>query len=271
MTLTENSHNNQQFSKLNAVTYDIIYQNKPYTEEATMVLNLFHKAHGRMPETYIDLACGTGKHLVEFAKKEIFVHGNDLSQEMLDCAAIRLKQLGTERYFLNQSPMQSCKVSPKNAGANRFDLATAFYTTVGYLTDPQDLDLFFKNLRTNVLKPGGCLFADLWSGHKMATGFSPYREKHVENEHWTVRRISKVKHLASQNTLHVHYDFEIQSKHTAEITKFSEDHHVRYHTEAEIVSLCQAYGLKILDMGPFFDEANQIHDAWNFYLFAQLV
>lgn len=246
--------------------YDLLHEAKPYASEVEFVLGRCLEHSRRRPETIVDLACGTGKHLLEFANRGLTVHGNDISAGMLAETQRRLDAARAKRFSLSRSPMQTLTL--KSPAPEHVELATAFYTAMGYLVAPEDLDALMRNLR-NILKPGGFFFADLWNGHKMASQFSPHREKTAENESIQVRRTSNVSSEPGQNALRVRFSFDLLTKATGVREAFSEEHCVRYHTVPEVENILMAHGFSLLEHGPYFDDATTTELSWNFYVLAQ--
>lgn len=257
-----------QFSVNYADVYDLLHLEKPYEEEVDLVLNMVRDATGRAPESMLDLACGTGKHIALFSQRGLYVHGNDLSEGMIGCAEKRLREIGAQRYRLTTSPMQVVRASAHDGDG--FDLVTAFYTAMGYVVEPGELDKLLVRIQ-NLVKPGGCFFADLWNGHKMASGFSAHREKTAEDDRITVHRESSVRHLPARNALDVHFSFRLSDKQGRELENFEESHQVRYHTPFEVENLLLAHGFEEIRSGPFFDDARATEDAWNFFVFSRRV
>lgn len=254
------------FSAAYSAVYDLLHRDKPYREEAAFVLDRYREATGATPKHAIDLACGTGWHVAEFCDRGIFTQGNDLSEGMIARARTRLSARGVVNHALTVGPME--RVESRCPEPTGFALATAFYTALGYLVEPASWDAFLKNLG-RLLQPGGLLFADLWSGHKMSRDFSPQRTRLFEDEEFSVRRISDVTHLPGKNALNVRFNFEIARKQSGEIDRFSEEHLIRYYTEAELRTIFNAYGFRLVGAGPFFDQATRVEDSWNFWILAQ--
>jgi ubiquinone/menaquinone biosynthesis C-methylase UbiE len=252
-----------QFSAKYAECYDLLHTSKTYGEEVDLVIGLASDALGHKPAHVLDLACGTGVHLVEFAQRGLSVHGNDLSSGMLERSERRLMASGVVNYHLTLGPMQDV---PAEQGS--VELAAAFYTALGYLVDPVQLHRFFRHLHS-ILKPGGCFFADLWNMHKMAVHYSPSRNRSAENENLSVHRTSSVSNVAARNALEVQFNFDVDDKRSHARDSFSETHLVRYHTVSEMENLLLAHGFSLLKSGPLFDEATRTEDAWNFFVFAQ--
>lgn len=259
---------NQQFSETYSELYDLLHDNKNYASEVETVFSLVLKDRGTPPKSVIDLACGTGRHLVKFAQLGLQIHGNDISSGMISRTENRLLDAGVKTYNLTNSPMQSVVARSDDSGEG-FELATAFYTALGYLVEPSELDNFFRHM-TTVLIPGGYLFCDLWNGHKMAREFSPSRTRQAENATTKVTRVSSVTHVPAQNSLNVSFKFEVQNKTNSTIEYFEETHLVRYHTVPEIENILKAHGFELVSIGPFFDDAKLAEDAWNFYFLARL-
>ena len=65
-----------------AAYYDLLYQDKNYHKEAKYILRLLED-NGISSGKILELGSGTGKHAEEFAKMGFFVHGIDLSPEMV--------------------------------------------------------------------------------------------------------------------------------------------------------------------------------------------
>ncbi len=257
----------QPFSYKYAEIYDVLHEGKPYRAEADFVINLGKTYLKRQPKSLIDLACGTGRHLVELAKNEIQIQGNDLSEGMLHRAQERLDEHFIKNCTLTRSPMQS--VQPAK-GFGKFDIASAYYTAVGYLVEPQELDLFFRNLKF-ILAPDGLFFADFWHGPQMSVGFSASRTREAHSSVLDVKRTSFTSHVPEKNALAVNFEFDVKRKGADSKEILKESHIVRYHSLPEIESILLAHGFKLLESGPFFDEATDLSKAWNFYICAQKI
>ena len=253
------------FSEKYSHLYDLLHAQKGYLEEVKFVWDKYVQIVGSNPKSVMDLACGTGKHLGAFLEFGAFVQGNDLSSGMVKRTEALLASADKEKYRTTVGPMQTVEnLSPDGT----FDLVVAYYTALGYLVEPDQLDLLLNRL-SSILKPGALFFADLWSGYKMAHDFSPSRTKEAETDHHVVKRVSQVEPDPTHNALKVAFDFTVTDKRSGSVEKFNETHWVRYHTPAEIKSLLLPYGFKVLDVGPFLEEGATLNQAWNFYFIAQ--
>lgn len=78
--------------------YDSYYRDKGYNAEVNFVLDLA-KQNSIPPRTILDIGCGTGGHLIPFAKKGLKVTGFDISEAMIKQAKEKLKRLILRQMF----------------------------------------------------------------------------------------------------------------------------------------------------------------------------
>ena len=111
-----------------AFYYDAIYNEIcDYKKDVELFLKIAQKHLTAKPVSVIDLGCGTGKHLEIFDEKGIEVAGIDLSEEMIALVEKRFKEKGKD-IFLRSGNMKDLAIDQK------FDLATSFFGSYGYLT-----------------------------------------------------------------------------------------------------------------------------------------
>lgn len=84
-----------------AAYYDLLTENVNYKVRSEYISNFFH-CYGIESGIILDLACGTGKLCVEFAKLGYDMIGVDLSSEMLSKAGENLAESGAEALLLCQ-------------------------------------------------------------------------------------------------------------------------------------------------------------------------
>jgi SAM-dependent methyltransferase len=110
------------FSK-SADMYDSFYGalGKDYDEEAATVLRLARRTV-RRPQSLLDVACGTGRHLEVFARTVGRCAGIDLDPAMLDIARARVPQARLEVADMVGFDL-----------GERFDVVTCLFSSVGYV------------------------------------------------------------------------------------------------------------------------------------------
>ncbi len=85
-----------------AYSYDSLMQNVDYHAYTKYLCSLFKK-YDRMPTLMLDLACGTGKFSIAFAKRGISVIGVDISSDMLSVAREKSAECGADVLYLCQN------------------------------------------------------------------------------------------------------------------------------------------------------------------------
>src|SRR5260221_2487885 len=65
--------------------YDLLYKDKDYAIEVDYIDRLIKKFHPHAIHL-LDVGCGTGRHANLLADRNYFVHGIDLSEQMLEIA-----------------------------------------------------------------------------------------------------------------------------------------------------------------------------------------
>ncbi|MFX0095488.1 MAG: class I SAM-dependent methyltransferase, partial [Candidatus Hodarchaeota archaeon] len=80
--------------------YDLLYQWKNYEKEVNDFLHLSKETLGRPLTSLLDLGCGTGNHVIHFARKGISVVGVDLSEEELEIARKKTAKEGLTIDFI---------------------------------------------------------------------------------------------------------------------------------------------------------------------------
>ncbi len=155
--------------------YDIVFDEDTVVEadflEAALAKHgLPAKRVGRL--RVLEPACGSGRLVVEFARRGARVAGFDLSQPMLGFAEQRLAQEGLEAQLFEAS-MQDFRVRGK------FDLAHCLVSTFKYVDTEEGARSHLEGVARS-LRPGGIY----------ALGFhlSDYTSEQVDRERWVAER-----------------------------------------------------------------------------------
>jgi len=130
--------------------YDRIYHSKEYRLEARELLRTARRYLHRPPRTLLDVGCGTGHHLEEFAR-HVDVAGVDRSSEMLRVARSRLGA----RVPLFRRDMRRFSLGV------RFDVVTCLFSAIGYLKTRPDRDRAISNFYRHLV-PGGVALVEGW-------------------------------------------------------------------------------------------------------------
>lgn len=132
-----------------AAAYDVIHASKPYAAEAREVRALARRFAGHPPKTLLDAACGSGRHLEQFARW-FDCTGLDASAEMLARARSRvptakLVQGDLEHFELDRS----------------FDVITCLFSAIGYVRTRRGLERALGRFARH-LAPGGVVVVEPW-------------------------------------------------------------------------------------------------------------
>ncbi len=136
---------------LQADWYDAIYaaRGKDFAAEARRVLAVATEARGgRVPDSVLDVACGTGAHLAAIAPRVTRVVGVDLHPGMLAAARRRLPVTRLEQCDMRRMAL-----------GERFDLVSCLFAATGYLPDEPALTEAIGAMAEH-LAPGGVLVVE---------------------------------------------------------------------------------------------------------------
>jgi SAM-dependent methyltransferase len=135
-----------------AEIYDLLYSagvGKDYAREAAGLAELIKE---RKPDTatLLDVACGTGEHLVHFRGLFGGVAGVELSEQMAGRARAKLPGV-----LIHTGDMRDFAL-----GAT-FDAVTCLFSAIGYLRGQGELDAALSRFAAH-LNPGGVLVVEPW-------------------------------------------------------------------------------------------------------------
>lgn len=232
--------------------YDLYYSEKDYPAEVDFVLKLASRA-GIKPRTLLDMGCGTGRHIEEFAKLGIKCDGFDLSPEMLTQARQRL---AGKDVMLIEGDLTSFD------NGKKYDLVIAMFAVMGYLTENGQL---FAGLRTALkhLNPEGIFVFDGWFGPSVLINQPEERRHQYANEDNIIER-NAVPYLDPINQT-VTIDYQVIQKKAGDIIKqISEKHVMRFMFIREMEMAMKNVGLELVYYCPFMEPDKKLTTAdWN--------
>jgi SAM-dependent methyltransferase len=132
-----------------AAYYDAIYSWKDYAKESRQIAHLVRRFGRPHSETLLDVACGTGNHLVHF-RRRFKVTGVDSNPGMLRAArqklpGVRFVRARMETFDLGRS----------------FDAVTCLFSAIGYVRSERDLRRTVARFAAH-LRPGGVVIVEPW-------------------------------------------------------------------------------------------------------------
>jgi SAM-dependent methyltransferase len=173
--------------------YDLIYEaaGKDYALE---VVRLRELIGGRSAgaESLLDVACGTGAHLVHL-REWYDVAGVDLDPAMLAIARERLPAVE-----LVEADMRTFTLD------RRFDVVICLFSSIGYMPSVTDLDTAIANMAAH-LEPGGLLIVDGWIRPDAWLDRGSTAIDTAETEDLKVARVARSQRVGTKTRLEMHH------------------------------------------------------------------
>ena len=211
-----------------AEVYDLIYGEgigKDYAAEAAALTALVRERNPGAASV-LDVACGTGEHLVHLREHFEHVEGLELSEPMRDLAVAKLPDIA-----IHPGDMREFHLG------RTFDAALCLFSAIGYLGSTAELHAALACMAEH-LSPGGVLIVEPW--------FQPdqWRDGAVslttgERHGTTVVRLSHSSREGRLSYTDMHYLVGDASG----ITHFTERHELSLFTSAEYAEAFTAAGL----------------------------
>lgn len=248
-----------------AYYYNMIYEEKNYSEEAKTVDRLIKRKVDKKHPSILNIGCGTGKHDYELAKLGYIMKGVDLSPEMVSVAKDNyLDEI--ERGVMSFEVGNFQTYEPDR----QYDIVTSLFHVISYQNSNKSvLDSF--NTANKALKNGGVFVFDLWYGPGVLTLLPENRIKRVENEDsMLIRYASPVMHY-NKNIVDVNYDVIVIDKKTNITRTITETHSMRYFFIPEIENMLGQCGFKLLDVLDSNSLTEVDQKSWAAYIMAEKI
>ncbi len=176
--------------------YHILYKKRDFVEAQNFILALVEKLQFNIEQTFMDLACGKGRHSIFLNEKGFDVVGLDLSHQNIAHA----KQFSNERLAFFEHDMRAIFAE------NRFDFVLNLFTSFGYFEDDSQNLAAIKAAAT-ALKPGGKLVLDYMNSTKAIKTLAPFYEKTVDGIDFKITKFA-INGFILKN---INFDFEGKS------------------------------------------------------------
>ncbi|MFC2175391.1 class I SAM-dependent DNA methyltransferase [Bacteroidota bacterium] len=164
-------------SWFNSPYYHILYKNRDNAEAAQFIDSLVDSLNLTRSSRVLDLACGKGRHSLQFRKKGFDVVGVDLSEESI-AEAEQLKEDGLE-FFVHDMRELYWRAY--------FDLVVNLFTSFGYFHDPIQDQQTIDSV-ADALKSQGLFVVDYMNVHKVIANLVEAEEKVIDGVQFKISR-----------------------------------------------------------------------------------
>ena len=245
-----------------AQLYDLFYGDKPYAAEAQFIDQQLQAAGVKPGSNLLDVACGTARHAIEFARLGYRVTGVDYSEDMLKRARHRVAESGFN-IDLQQQDMRSLDL-----GLSRFDAITCLFDSIGYVLTNQSVSESLGRLHQH-LNPCGIIAIEFWHAAAMLRSYDAVRARRWSTSTGEVLRISETTLDVARQTSTVAYSvYELRPDGT--YSSFQETQQNRYFLVQEMSALLKAASLEPLQWFSGFSSDQAIdHQTWHVVVLAR--
>jgi SAM-dependent methyltransferase len=225
------------FQGLHARHYDLIYADKPYADEARFV----HELLGRRPGRLLDVACGSGRHMREFAALGWDVTGVDYSPDLLEAA----RESGL---LVHEQDMRALDVPDAP-----FDAVTCLFDSIGYPQDNDGVVAALEGMRRHVA-PNSRVAVEFLHAPALLAHADPVRVRRWElPDGGELLRVSETDIDASTMTMRVSYDV-VELRDDGSYARERERQSNRFFAVEEMRALMQLAGLRAERFVPAYEE-----------------
>lgn len=218
--------------------YDLLYQKKPYREEAKYAYDILTHYSPHRPTSLLEIGCGTGNHTQAFAHYFTHITAVDIDQNMIMLA--KRKKIPAPITFTT-TPVGQLPLS-------KFSAAVALFNVINYINEWETLTDFFAAIRKR-LQPKSVFLFDVWNG--IAALVDPPKIKHIKLTQGGQRIYARIKPTLDRFTQTVTLEYQLTrtSKTTLSDT-FTIKH--RLWTPFELTEALKVVGFSILTISPLW-------------------
>ncbi|MDR3362811.1 MAG: class I SAM-dependent methyltransferase [Desulfovibrio sp.] len=246
-----------------ALYYNLLYRDKDYAGEAAFVLDMLRQ-QGCVPQTLLDLGCGTGRHAVEMTRRGIQATGVDMSETMLAMGEKSLAALNSFDFPCPLPVLRRGDARDIRLG-QQFDAATGLFHVMSYQNSEEDALSVLQTVREH-LAPGGLFFFDFWHGPGVLRDLPERRERTMEDGAARLRRLAVPEHHVGDNVVVVNYAVDVTDIRQKRIARIRESHSMRYWFLPELRHLARQTGFSVAGEGGWMHREIPGLSDWNAWM-----
>jgi ubiquinone/menaquinone biosynthesis C-methylase UbiE len=237
------------FQGLHAAHYDLIYAEKRYDDEARFVADLL-PSDGSL----LDIACGTGRHALEFAGMGYEVTGVDYNESLLERARESASSAGREIEFV-AADMRELELG------RTFDAVTCLFDSIGYPATNDGVVAALASAARH-LTPEGTFAVEFLHAPAMLAGASPVRVRRWELPGGgRLLRVSETRLDVARGLMTVAYELLELEPGGAGYRSASEEQTNRFFSLEEMRALMSTAGLEVRRFLPAYEDGEAIDES----------
>lgn len=238
-----------------AELYDLFYADKPYSDEARFVATQLDELGVPRNALLLDLACGTGRHAIEFSGLGYGVTGVDYSADMLRQASRNVKRTKAA-IGLHRQDMRTLSLG------RTFLVVTCLFDSIGYVQTNEAVTEVLRNIYDH-LADGGVAVIEFWHSAAMVKHYEATRAREFAADRKTVLRLSRTTLDIAKQLAHVRYSvYELRDD--GSYSTFEEIQTNRFFSRPEMEQLLGSAGLvPVLWTGGYSTSARLDDSAWH--------
>ena len=165
------------YTWFNSPYYHLLYKDRDFSEADNFISNLLKQLNPSQHHSFLDVACGKGRHSISINEKGFKVEGIDLSKESIYYAhSFRNERLHFNVHYMRQVYKQE-----------EFDFVLNLFTSFGYFNSDKENEDAVKAMSAN-LKKGGQIVIDFMNSKKVISKLVENEEKKVEHILFKINR-----------------------------------------------------------------------------------
>ncbi|KAA0253153.1 class I SAM-dependent methyltransferase [Acidobacteria bacterium ACD] len=244
-----------------AALYDVIYAEKPYAEEAGFVDRCLRQHGVGSCRRLLELACGTGEHALELARRGYRIVAVDSSPDMIALARAKAAERNLEIDFRVQD-MRELSVG------DEYDAAYCLFDSIGYVVTNEAVEQVLRRVRSH-LRRGGLFVFEFWHAPAMLRHYRPVGVRRWHLGGTELLRIAETKLEVEEQVGTVSYSlYELSSDGRYQVTR--EEHRNRYFSVPEMSVLLERADLVPVSWLAGFEEERRIEaNTWHILCLAR--
>jgi len=214
-----------------------LYKHRDSKDAKKIISLLFKHIKLKKHSNILDLACGSGRHSILFAKKGFNVTGIDLSKFLIEQARKKLKGEFIRYKNLLHFEIKDMRDIQHNS---EFDLVVNLFTSFGYFTKHTDNEKVIKAI-SKALKPGGYFFFDFLNSEYLKRHLVPFDTKKFDGK--TAIQVRTIKRDIVTKEIYI-LSKRLPKHYYPQINHYIEN--IRLYNLTQIQNMFDKYGLKVI-------------------------